>query len=55
VADVAERADDQLGAALVEMRLSIEAATRVIDGLREPRAALLGPGKAELGPGEVLP
>jgi phospholipid/cholesterol/gamma-HCH transport system substrate-binding protein len=55
LADTAERADDQLGAALVEMRLSVEAATRVIDGLREPRAALLGPGKAQLGPGEKLP
>ncbi|MDH4053316.1 MAG: MlaD family protein [Rubrivivax sp.] len=55
VTDVAERADDQLGATLVEMRLSIEAATRVIDRLRDPHAALLGPGKAQLGPGEVLP
>ena len=53
--DTAERADDQLGAALVELRLSIEAATRVVDGLREPRAALLGPSPAQLGPGEKLP
>lgn len=44
--------DDQVGAAVGELRLSIEAATRVIDRLRDPRAALLGPGKAQLGPGE---
>jgi len=47
--------DDQLGAALAEMRLSIEAATRVLDQLREPRSALLGPAKAQLGPGEQTP
>ncbi|MBX3607526.1 MAG: MCE family protein [Piscinibacter sp.] len=44
--------DDQVGAAVSELRLSIEAATRVVDRLRDPRAALLGPGKAQLGPGE---
>jgi hypothetical protein len=33
----------------------METATRVLDRLREPRAALLGPGKAQLGPGEVMP
>lgn len=44
--------DDQVGAAVGELRLSIESATRVIDRLRDPRAALLGPGKAQLGPGE---
>jgi ABC-type transporter Mla subunit MlaD len=44
--------DDQLGAAVSELRLSVEAATRVVDRLRDPRAALLGPGKRQLGPGE---
>ena len=53
--DTATSVDDQLGAALAEMRLSVEAATRVIDRLREPRAALLGPGKNQLGPGETPP
>lgn len=53
--DTALSVDDQLGAALGELRLSVEAATRVLDRLREPRAALLGPTKAELGPGEKLP
>jgi phospholipid/cholesterol/gamma-HCH transport system substrate-binding protein len=44
--------DDQLGAVAAELRLGIESATRVIDRLREPRAALLGPAAAQLGPGE---
>lgn len=47
--------DDQLGAAVTELRLSVESASRVIDRLRDPRAALLGPGKLQLGPGERLP
>ena len=51
----AANADDQLSAAVSELRLSIESATRVIDRLREPRAALLGPSKSQLGPGEKLP
>lgn len=53
--DSAGRVDDQLGAALLELQMTVETATRVLDGLREPRAALLGPGKAQLGPGERLP
>jgi phospholipid/cholesterol/gamma-HCH transport system substrate-binding protein len=44
--------DDQLGAVTAELRLSIESATRVIDRLREPRAALFGPAAAQFGPGE---
>lgn len=47
--------DDQLGAALAELRLSIESTARVMDRLREPRAALFGPPKSQLGPGEQLP
>jgi ABC-type transporter Mla subunit MlaD len=53
--DTAANVDDQLGAAVTEMRASIETATRVLDRLREPRAALLGPNKLQLGPGEKLP
>jgi phospholipid/cholesterol/gamma-HCH transport system substrate-binding protein len=53
--DAALRIDDQLGAALAELRLSLEATTRVVDRLRDPRAALLGPGDAQLGPGEARP
>jgi phospholipid/cholesterol/gamma-HCH transport system substrate-binding protein len=44
--------DDQMSAAMSELRLSMEAATRVLDRLRDPRAALLGPSADQLGPGE---
>lgn len=47
--------DDQLSAAMTELRLSVEAGTRVLDRLREPRAALLGPSPAQMGPGEKAP
>lgn len=53
--DTAANADDQLGAAMTELRVSVEAATRVLDRLREPRSALFGPNKSQLGPGEKLP
>jgi len=51
----AANVDDQLSAAVTELRVSVEAATRVLDRLREPRSALLGPNKSQLGPGEKLP
>lgn len=47
--------DDQLSAAVTELRLSVETGARLLDRLREPRAALLGPGKSQLGPGETAP
>ncbi len=47
--------DDQLSGAITELRLSVEVGTRLMDRLREPRAALLGPGPAQLGPGEKPP
>ncbi len=53
--DTAGNVEGQLDAAVGELRLSIETATRVFDRLRDPRAALLGPGKAQLGPGEQVP
>jgi hypothetical protein len=40
---------------MTELRVSVEAATRVLDRLREPRSALFGPNKSQLGPGEKLP
>ncbi len=51
----AANVDDQLAATLAELRLSIDSATRVLDRLREPRAALLGPDESQLGPGEKKP
>ena len=53
--DSASNVDDQLHTAVTELRLSVETAARVIDRLRDPRAALLGPSKSQLGPGETLP
>jgi phospholipid/cholesterol/gamma-HCH transport system substrate-binding protein len=47
--------EDQLSAAVTELRLSVETGARLLDRLREPRAALLGPGKSQLGPGERAP
>ena len=47
--------EDQLGVATAELRLSMDAATRVLDRLRDPRAALLGPGPQQFGPGESKP
>lgn len=51
----AANVDDHLSAAVNELRLSVDVATRLLDRLREPRAALLGPSKSQLGPGEKLP
>ena len=48
----AGQVDDQLSAAVGELRSSMEATTRVLDRLRDPRAALFGPGREQLGPGE---
>jgi phospholipid/cholesterol/gamma-HCH transport system substrate-binding protein len=47
-------ADDKLEATATELRLSIDAAARVLERLRDPRAALLGPANRQLGPGESL-
>jgi ABC-type transporter Mla subunit MlaD len=47
--------EDQLGATVADLRASVEAVTRVLERLREPRAALLGPNRLQLGPGEKLP
>jgi phospholipid/cholesterol/gamma-HCH transport system substrate-binding protein len=51
----ADGIDEQLGGALSELRLSTDAAVRTLDRLRDPRASLLGPAKAQLGPGEQHP
>jgi hypothetical protein len=51
----AEHLDDQLGVAITELRSGVEEATRTLDRLRDPRAAVLGPGRGQLGPGEGKP
>ncbi len=51
----AEQMEDQLTAASTELRASLEATQRVLDRLRDPRAALIGPTAAQRGPGEAQP
>lgn len=51
----AEHMEDQLTAASTELRASLEATQRVLDRLRDPRAAVLGPTAAQRGPGEDKP
>ncbi len=51
-ADTAASTDEQLTVAVIELRSTIDAMTRLLDQLRDPRAALLGPGKTQRGPGE---
>jgi phospholipid/cholesterol/gamma-HCH transport system substrate-binding protein len=51
--DRATRAtDDQLSVIAVELRSSVEAFNRALEKFRDPAAAVLGPTKAQLGPGE---
>ncbi|MEP6608908.1 MAG: MlaD family protein [Burkholderiaceae bacterium] len=51
-ADTATSTDEQLTVAVIELRGTVDALTRLLDQLRDPRAALLGPGKTQRGPGE---
>ncbi len=48
----ADATDDQLSAVAIELRSSVEAFNRALDRFRDPAAAVLGPTKAQLGPGE---
>jgi phospholipid/cholesterol/gamma-HCH transport system substrate-binding protein len=52
LSDVASSTDEQFIVAVIELRATVEAMTRLLDQLRDPRAALLGPGKTQRGPGE---
>lgn len=47
--------DEQLLIAVSDLRISLEAMQRSLDRLNDPRAALLGPDRSRLGPGEKLP
>jgi phospholipid/cholesterol/gamma-HCH transport system substrate-binding protein len=51
----AAQLDDQLLVAVAELRASLETMQRSLDRLSDPRAALLGPERSRLGPGEKLP
>ena len=48
----ASSADDQWPVAVGELRTTVGALDRVLGRFQDPRAALLGPSKAQLGPGE---
>lgn len=48
----ANTTDDQFSVIAIELRSSVEAFNRALDRFRDPAAALLGPSKAQLGPGE---
>jgi phospholipid/cholesterol/gamma-HCH transport system substrate-binding protein len=48
----ASSTDEQLNAAVIELRKTVESMNRVFDRLQDPRAALLGASKAQRGPGE---
>ena len=57
---VLKRADDtmdlgllELRATAAELRTSAELVSRTLDQLNDPRAALLGPGQRQFGPGEA--
>lgn len=53
--DSATHLDEQLLIAVSDLRISLEAMQRSLDRLNDPRAALLGPDRSRLGPGEKLP
>jgi len=48
----ASNTDDHLAVLATELRSSVEAFDRALDRFRDPAGALLGPSKAQLGPGE---
>jgi phospholipid/cholesterol/gamma-HCH transport system substrate-binding protein len=48
----ADVTDDQFSVVAMELRSAVEAFNRALDRFRDPAAALLGPTKAQLGPGE---
>ena len=52
LSEVASSTDEQFIVAVTELRATVQAMTRLLDQLRDPRAALLGPGKTQRGPGE---
>lgn len=48
----ASATEDQLTAATIELRRTVESVNRVLDRLQDPRAALLGATQNQRGPGE---
>jgi phospholipid/cholesterol/gamma-HCH transport system substrate-binding protein len=52
VGGAANATEEQLIAASIELRRTVESLNRVLDRLHDPRAALLGAAKPQRGPGE---
>ncbi|MGZ8255161.1 MAG: MlaD family protein [Burkholderiaceae bacterium] len=50
--NAANATEEQLTSAVIELRRTVESMNRVLDRLQDPRAALLGATKTQLGPGE---
>jgi ABC-type transporter Mla subunit MlaD len=48
----ANTTEDQLTAAVIELRRTVDSMNRVLDRLHDPRAALLGATQNQRGPGE---
>jgi len=48
----ANATEEQLTAAVIELRRTVDSMNRVLDRLNDPRAALLGPTPEQRGPGE---
>lgn len=55
VTGTATQLDDQLLVAVGELRASLDTMQRSLERISDPRAALLGPDRSRLGPGETLP
>ena len=48
----ANATEEQMTAAVIELRRTVDSMNRVLDRLHDPRAALLGPAPEQRGPGE---
>jgi len=48
----ANATEEQMTAAVIELRRTVDSMNRVLDRLQDPRAALLGPTPGQRGPGE---
>jgi len=52
--EAADVSRDQIASTAFELRRSVAAIARAMEGLENPRAALTGPNEGQLGPGEQL-
>lgn len=52
--NAADVTSDQITSTAIELRRNVAAIARAVEGLENPRAALIGPNDRQLGPGERL-